>query len=225
MLRIFLFTTLFLFSLASYAEETNPSPGPLRITITQPTLAVSAYVDYKGFTTRCDSFINSQGQLGRWGQALQAAIQRVGQDCFFNQADYSALCPNFSRFNNERKMQFLAFMFGTMAYDESSCTESGPLAEGQGPNGRADGLFQLEYSWELRQGSARDAQFCRTGGPTDTQDLTFQMECTASIFRDGFCRRNNRVGVDFWYWEELIGVNRHISRYARQFPYCGNGGS
>jgi len=219
MKKILLLVTLFI-STNLFAETTTnlgnirPQPRPADLMSVAP----SKYNTYKGYTSRCDRFVDANGALGDWGEALMDAIQIVGQNCFFEDVDMSVLCPNFVNFPVDRKMEFYAFLFAALAYDESSCHAD---AVGQGPNDRADGLFQLEYSQAQRADAARDPVFCATDRPVQTQNLDFQMLCTAATFRDGFCSRNRTPGRDFWYWEELNSENGNVSRVVRRFPYCG----
>ena len=147
------------------------------------------------------------------------AIQRVGQRCFFEEVDFSQICPNFKEFEIDRKMQFYAFLFGVLAYDESSCLAD---AVGKGVNDRADGLFQLEYSRDQREDAGRDPVFCATNRGVNSQSIPFQMECAASIFRDGYCRRKLTPGKDFWYWHRLNGSSKNypVTRVGRKFPFC-----
>lgn len=172
-----------------------------------------------GASQACNNFINSQGELGSYGTALINAIERVDSNCFYSTARFSqVLCPNFNSFGQTTKNRFLAYLFGAMAYYESSCN---PRAQAQGTNDIADGLFQLEYSARARRRAGRDQVFCATDRGVNTQDITFQMECSAAIFVDGYCERDGVPGDTNWYWQKLNSPNGRISRMARTFPGCG----
>jgi hypothetical protein len=209
-----LFLASVLLSLHLMAETTQQGGGV-------PATATSVSLDPArfGMATSCRRLIQSDGSLGDWGQEMVRAINRVGSGCFYNQANFSSVCPNYSRFNQERKTQFLAFLFASIAHYESSCRLN---ARAQGTNDIADGLFQLEHSFSQRRRAGRHPQFCATGGPTNTQALRFQMECGMSIFHAGYCARNGVVGETSWYWQKLNRPTRQITRMARRFPYCGN---
>lgn len=172
-----------------------------------------------GASARCDNFINSRGELGTYGTALIEAIERVNPDCFYSTARFSrVLCPNFNSFGQTTKRRFIAFLFGSIAHYESSCN---PRAQAQGVNDTADGLFQLEYSRNQRRNAGRDRVFCATDRGVNTQDITFQMECSASIFVDGYCERNSAVPGDTnWYWQKLNSPSGRITRMAQRFPGC-----
>lgn len=197
------------FSVAAQ-ETTVTDPDPSEVSV------YNLHPQNYGTARACGNFIGSDGALGPWGVELQAAIRRAGQDCFFNGVDFSNLCPSFSSFSETRKMQFIAFLFAIMAFYESSCI---PTEYAEGKNDRADGLLGLEYTFTQRQDARRDPVLCVTDRETDTQNIRFQMECSAAIFRDGYCQTGEVPGVDHNYWQKLNG-ERKITTTAREFPYC-----
>jgi hypothetical protein len=245
-LSIFLSLLFYLLCLpqTKAVETTRPVPNPRRNVgpdqsirpIRRPPAEAynpSAY----GAARACDQFINRDGDLGPWGQALQDAIQRVGQDCFFNEARMQHICPQFSSFPIDRKMQFYAFLFGSIAFYESSCDETKKNRAGE--NGVASGLFQLEESPALRAASGRSRTFCAPGREVNVQSLSFQLECTLSIFKAGYCddRVARWVGLgnrnslltgqpvrdfedDDWYWEVLNGPEHRGTQMVQNFPGC-----
>ncbi|MCB0386952.1 MAG: hypothetical protein KDD43_16280, partial [Bdellovibrionales bacterium] len=157
------------------------------------------------FNEKCQAFIDENGQLGEWGVQVLKTIAMVDEDCFYKQMNVVGLCPRFSQMKPEDKSKFWVYVFASIAQKESSCD---PSVYASGSYGRADGLFQLEHSYVLRRGSGRDADLCRTRGPTDTLDVTFQIECAVSIFRDIHCKMNRPIEYRGGYWERLRGQRR-----------------
>src|SRR5690606_21225454 len=108
-----------------------------------------------------------------------------------------------------------AFAFASIAMVESSCNPE--ATNKHGTNGRADGLFQLEYSKDLRRQSGRDKVFCRTRIPYKTSKLDFQIECSLSIIKDVHCG-SSRIRPLNWrggYWEKLRQNGRITQKIKR----------
>jgi hypothetical protein len=210
---------------SSSAQEVGQfSPVNLRSTqasqVPGPSLSIVTYDNQNQAPATCDNFINRNGELGAWGQRLIRATKDVNQNCFYERIDFSGVCPNYSRFSQARKEQYIAFLFASIAAFESSCR---PNAQVRGTNDTADGLFQLEYSQRWRANAGRNARFCATNRGVNTQDINFQMECAASIFSDHYCRSGRVVGARTGgYWQKLNRSNGLITRLARRFPHCGN---
>lgn len=173
-------------------------------------------------SANCDSFIDSNGEFGAYGTRLIQAIRDVNRDCFYEKIDFSYLCPKYSTFNDQRKSQFLAFLFASMATFESSCY---PTAQNSaGTNDVADGLFQLEYSQSARRAAGRHPTYCATQRSVDSQSLDFQMECSVSIFATTHCGTGRVPGkYSGDYWQKLRpgkSGDREITRLAKMFPHC-----
>lgn len=184
----------------------------------EPLILLPLMSDVTVFNRKCKNFIDETGKLGEWGDILVKAIDRVGSDCFYNKMEMGDTCKKFHLFDDKRKKQFWAYVFASIAQTESSCN---PRARAPGANGIADGLLQLEYSRSLRSRSDRDEKFCKTNTPTNTQDITFQFECAASIFNDFHCGEPPRqLSSTEGYWERLRGSNNTISKLIKKFPEC-----
>ncbi len=202
---------VFLVSPSSFGETTTSGGGQAPVPA-----GVSINPSSYGMARACNNFVSNDG-LGNWGGHLQSAIGRVGASCFLNGGiDFTNLCPRYNSFNNARKMQYIAFLFASIAHYESSCRQS---AQAQGVNDTADGLLQLEYSQRQRRAAGRNPVHCATNRGVNTQGIGFQMECGASIFKDGYCGTGRVPGRSSWYWQKLNG-NRSITRMARRFPFC-----
>ncbi len=173
----------------------------------------------------CDLFIDNNGNFGTYGEELIRTTRNADfKACFYEKIDFSYLCPNYSSFREEKKSQFLAFMFASMATYESACRKS---SSAQGVNGRADGLFMLEYSQSQRRAAGRDPKYCATNESVDTQGVTFQMQCAVSIFSKSHCGTGTKPGKNSSdYWQKLRpgsnGSDRAITAMAKKFPGCGN---
>lgn len=177
------------------------------------------------YSHACQKLIQKSGRLGSWGTSLVSAMDRIAPDCFYQDIDTSNVCPNFNSLTLNQKKAFWVWVFTAIAMKESSCDET---AQAPGVNGLADGLFQLEYSRDLRRGAGRDRTFCVTDRPVDTQSRTFQIECSLSIVRDTRCKvnegrgekRKKKLSSPGGYWLRLNGSNREISREITKFPGC-----
>lgn len=173
----------------------------------------------------CDFFIDNDGNLGTYGDELIRAIREISRDCFYEKIDFSYLCPNYSKFDDQKKTQYLAFLFASMATYESACDKTSQNQKGT--NGIADGLFMLEYSQKQRKAAARDPKYCATNEGVDTQGITFQMQCSVSIFSKSHCGTGTQPGKNSSdYWQKLRpnsdGTDRAITNMAKKFPDCGN---
>lgn len=185
----------------------------------RPDVAVSLpqLSDVRVYSPKCKNFIDENGELGPWGVRLLNAFEEVDPICFFDRIDVSNVCPNFKNFSRDRKGRWWNWLVLNKAQDEASCRVE---AQAAGVNGTADGLMQLEYSYALRKASGRNPRYCRTEGPSDTQDLTFQFECTASIIKDEYCDKNRPLVNPRGYWQNLNRANRWIAQRAAEFPGC-----
>lgn len=167
----------------------------------------------------CEMFMDSIGQVGPVGKLIVDSIARIDRECFYQIMDVSSVCPRFPELSPSQQSRFWVWVFASIAQVESSCRLR---VDAQGINGTADGLFQLEYSYALRRAAGRDPELCRTRGPTDSADPTFQVECAISIFRDHHCRGDRVRSLTYrgGYWQKLNGPNRAIARLIRHFPGC-----
>ncbi len=181
-------------SSSEFSEYLSDSQKVLEIALRDDDLVVPAIANSSKFSRGCRNFIDEYGNLGAFGRRLLEAIDTVEKEykdtynssCFYNDIDVSSICPNFKDLTEPMKKKFWAYAFASIAEAESSCNPTGHNRNGT--NDRADGLFQLEFSWDQRRTSGRDERFCRTEkGGTNTQDLRFQAECATSIMRDLQC--------------------------------------
>lgn len=187
--------------------------------------------DRQKTSPKCSQFIDASGQIGEWGRGLLEAIDLVDQDfkqenggksCFYDVMTAPKVCPKFKKFPPQKKMAFWTYTFASIAQIEASCN---PSAQAKGTYGIADGLFQLEYDTRLRRRSERDPDFCSTRRPVDTQGLTFQFQCAASIFKDFYCKASppRSLSDTQGYWEELRYKPKNRKRIIsmiKQFPGC-----
>jgi hypothetical protein len=159
------------------------------------------------FDKACNKFITEDG-LGEWGRHMVAAAQKIAPGCFYNDNVFNNICPNYRKMSNERKNAFIALLFASIAQVESTCR---PWAQVQGENDIADGLFQLEYSKDVRRRAGRNSQWCKTRQSVDTQSLTFQSECAVSIVEDTVCAWDSFINHKDGYWQKLRN-NRRITQ-------------
>jgi hypothetical protein len=172
------------------------------------------------FNARCRNFIDSGGDLGPWGKKIVSTIHNIENNaCFTSGALVEDLCPKYSSLSDEEKDLFWVWAYASIAQVESSCD-----TEAKNHNatyGRADGLFQLEYSRSLRRQSGRDAVYCRTTIPYPTTKVDFQIECTTSIIKDVHCSSEPPRSLNWQsgYWHRLRGDGT-ITQKIRSFPLC-----
>lgn len=102
----------------------------------------------------CQKFIDEEGNLGPWGDTLLDCMRWEQNRRIYGYkdeygrtvlgkvpTDVMRYCPSFEHMSPERRDRFWVWFFMSVAGPESSCN---PGAVGQGPNGAAIGLFQLE---------------------------------------------------------------------------------
>ena len=87
---------------------------------TSPSYSVMTYdpqpPNRRNTSPDCHNFIDHRGRLGEYGNMLIEGINASPQvaECFYNQANFSRICPQYVNFNRERKNQFIAFLFASM---------------------------------------------------------------------------------------------------------------
>ncbi len=199
-------------------KKNKPNPRAQVQEETTKNLSILTYDTEDQAPRSCNNFINARGELGVWGKRLIKATYDVNKTCFYEQINYSGVCPQFNNFSQFRKEQFIAFLFASIAAFESSCNNEISV---QGTNDLADGIFQLEYSQAQRADAQRSARFCASNRGVNTRDINFQMECAASIFSSHYCKEGRIVGARTGgYFQKLNRPERAITQLARRFPYC-----
>lgn len=179
---------------------------------------VGGLVAHKSFNRMCKTFINSNGDLGRAGNEVVRAVNNYASSCMNTKLDVSNVCPNFKKFTQGEKDLFWVYVFASIAQHESSC-DAGESA--RGVNDKADGLFQMEYSFSQRRDAGRDRNLCKTRGPHDSQDIRFQTECSVSIIRDINCKYGKPLDWKKGYWHLLRNNSSFgIGKKIRKFPGC-----
>lgn len=176
-----------------------------------------AILQQREFSRGCSNmFIKPNGDLGRGGKAVLDAVRAHGGRCFYDGGiDVSSLCPRFGTFTREEKEVFWVFVFASIAHHESSCIET---RQARGVNGLADGLFQMEYGRTHRANAGRNPNLCKTRTGVNTQDLTFQAECSVSILKDTNCKYGKSLDWNQGYWHLLrrktsFGIGKKILKF------------
>jgi hypothetical protein len=173
--------------------------------------------DPQTYSPLCKNFMDSDGNFGPWGRQMIQIINRQAPDCIYNQLDMSELCPNYKNFPKEKKDQLMMWMFLNLSMDEASCN---PKAVGEGTNDIADGLFQMERTYQARAGAERDPRYCATDHGVDSFDLKFQFECTISTLDQRYCKKGRKINSKDGYWQELNQKTRWVARQVMKFPGC-----
>ncbi len=210
-MRVTILLFMLLTPFSSFSEVTN-NEGV--------TAGTGASIPMSRLASACTAFISSSGAMGPWGEALISAFERVGTDCMYEQANWSAICPGFTNMSNAQKRQLIVYAFAAVADAESTCR---PSAQAQGTTDLAVGLFQLENSWRQRNDADRH-ELCSPNAPVaEPKAISFQMQCAAGTFYDYHCNRSDdrytRVG-NGGYWQKWRRPNRAISRDISHFPGC-----
>jgi hypothetical protein len=211
-----IFVFLIYFNSFTLATETTKSG-----TSTAKTSANNLKVTSYGLAANCKNFLQSNGELGPWGKGLISGIERSGVKCFYEDIDFSYLCPKYSDFSIVQKKQFLAFLFATIAHYESSCNKK---ARAQGVNDIAVGLFQLEDSQRWRHKAGRPSPQCSPDkSVSDTYSTDFQLPCVAAMFSRQYCKSGKNPGKHSSYWHKLNPSrkgDRKITSTVKRFPNC-----
>ncbi len=190
----------------------------------QPLIIVNDNDGSRQSMRNCDQFIKLDGSLGPFGRGTLQAIEAVdpGGRCFAGGQIPLAVCPRYGSFSPSQRLKFWVYAFAAIAHDESGCN---PAATNPTDGvGGSDGMFQLEYAWWRRRDSDRNARFC-PHRPTNSRNLTFQFQCTASILKDVHCASSKRpggrpLGRGMAFWTQLQGTSRVTSRMIAAYPGC-----
>jgi len=184
----------------------------------------------------CQKFIDKNGGLGPWGDTLLECMKweknrdvygykdETGQEVLgVVPSDVMKYCPSFGHMSPERRDRFWIWFFMSVAGPESSCN---PGAVGQGPNGAAIGLFQLEAD-----------KCANVGVPVSSGDLQRpapNIRCACSLFAKEMRNRSTifsgtsrgRAGT---YWGTLRidqssaqdgPANEKTKRTLASYPDC-----
>lgn len=177
--------------------------------------------------SRCENFIKSTGELGTWGRELIDSIDRVGSDCFYNSDVFVPLCPNYRSLSLESKRQFIAYLWAFISDNESihhrnpeedtqRCSLTGITSSPAG--GDFVGLMRLERNRSMRRLAGRSRQFCDQG---DVMSVSFQMQCSLSLFSDLHCRNSTRnIPLSRTYWVSLRRATDTDRSRIAEFPGC-----
>lgn len=192
--------------------------------------------DRRWFNSRCDNFMDGNGNLGDWGRMVKTAINEINPGCIYNDMNMAALCPNFSKMSQKDKEYFMIYLFSTMGQKESSCRPWKPADPSvDNPNGLAIGLTQVEADPEVRKKQGRDPRYC-PHHPIDNFDPRFQIFCAVSILSDTQCQGKGRAKRSSTkpligghsYWHGLLSTTDNDERYVtiaeelirQPFPRC-----
>ncbi len=183
------------------------------------------------FNPSCRNFISSDGSLGSWGTQMIAAMRRVesakGRSCFFGRSSaaikFGQRCRSteyFQGLTQSQQEHIWVWLWASVAQAESSCQTdvqvNGIWNRRYGRYNRADGLFQLEYNTQTRNANGRDRRFCPDS--TNSQALTFQFECAASIMADTQC--GDYLKDSGSYWQKLRSSRGQIWNLLSRHPLC-----
>lgn len=133
------------------APRTSPIPKPR-----PEDLETSIPTDFPGLHSsffdlgarHCVNFIQNNGELGDWGEIINEYVSdESNREIFFNDnipqmSEGANVCPNWSRFTDEQKTHFWAWVFAAIAWDESKCRSGERNLRGS--NTVAVGLLQME---------------------------------------------------------------------------------
>lgn len=175
----------------------------------------------------CQKFMNKAGEVGPWGRTLLAELD-LYKDVYESKIpkDAPQYCPAFPSMDPPRRKLFWLWFFASLSQPESSCRSH---AQGDGPNGKALGLFQLE------------PPACARVGMTVTQsellDPSTNIRCAVAVFAKEMKNRdtimiNHSRGPSGTYWGPLRNDDENVGRggdiraaqtarsLIKQYPDC-----
>lgn len=176
--------------------------------------AVTIQVEKQKIANACTNFLDKDGELGPWGNKAIKAFNKVDWECFKSGMDTSGVCPKYKTFNERKKEYFWVWTLASMAHVESSCKVN--AINPKAANETGYGLMQMENA---KYRKTRDKRYC-PHYKINEQDVTFQMECTASIFSDMYCKRGLSLTSSQGYWAGLLSPKRKIAQQIKKFPGC-----
>lgn len=93
----------------------------------------------------CDNFASEEA-FGKWGQIIMKELRSNANQALLNgSSDLSAICPKYSSFSLDDRLNLWVLIVNAIAFYESSCNSS---ITARGPNGRLVGLLQLHSGKE-----------------------------------------------------------------------------
>ncbi|MDR3606927.1 MAG: hypothetical protein P4M08_06045 [Oligoflexia bacterium] len=171
------------------------------------------------WSTDCEDFIDSDGNYGKWGEALYNTLGQNGTEEILASkiGDMSVICPKYYDFDDVGRKNFWIWLAASVAMEESSCN---PEIHTSGPNGTAAGLWQLDL------GNRNPVQHERCGS-ISAYDGTVNIKCGLSMLNwyTEIDARNSRK-IIYWhgnYWQTLHPGNpsqTRTNRLIRMYHAC-----
>ena len=180
---------------------------------------------YVLFSPKCKNFIKDDGSIGPWGKewlkAMADVDQKKGRSCFDGEIKFDQRCEGFENFTKEQKEHVWIWLWASIAQAESSCKTDaqteGIWNERYNRYNIADGLVQLEYWTETRNGNKRDKDFCPDNW--NSQEVSFQANCSSSIMAKKQC--GGYVKDKKSYWQKMRLDGGEIWDLLKKHPLCG----
>lgn len=159
----------------------------------------------------CQSYISKAGALGVKGKMMRSLM---GNNLAFQKTtrDMGSLCPNFSNLSKDQKLNFWVWLWGALAFDESTCGQNTRAA---GVNGVAVGEFQMEGSLALRKQGNRP-RACMT---SNIAAFGNNASCAVAIMSKQIGNKSQIFGRPN-YWAKLLSRGGKVFNLAKSYPGC-----
>lgn len=169
----------------------------------------------------CENFIRRDGSYGAWGQIIQQGFEEDQEvkaslisDAAAKNASLLKICPGFASFDEEDRVRFWVWSMASIAWKESTCTNTGPK---RCSKSNCIGVMQLNEPRHMRswRGTACDV-------PSVAQPRN-NLLCAMDILRGQFEGEYGQPGgiSPYSYWQELRKRKvTPITSRMMKFPGC-----
>ena len=158
----------------------------------------------------CRGFVNN-GDIGVHGETVRSEIMKPGAYANIKRgdSDLARICPNYPRMNDSSKANVILLIMTAMAFEESTCNNS---ASARGPNGTAQGFFQLHLG--------REASYAGSGGDScknyDSRTPEGSIRCALETINNQMAE-GPMFRQDGNYWD-VLRPQRWSSKRKSYFP-------
>lgn len=165
----------------------------------------------------CNTFMNSQGQIGRGGQIIYDILNSPSNRSAYTKRNaLGNFCPNFNELSDSDKLIAWTWFWTALAREESACdpdivhaTHSG----GRIINPRVGyGLWAMEQSSSIR----------RSRGPecSDISSIKGQARCAIEIMKDTQLDDGETAHDNSSYWGPVRRAHRQIIPHMKRLTLC-----
>lgn len=130
--------------------STNNSLAPQAVATLQETAEHLDRINENEWANKCTEFINN-GAIGPYGHLIRSEIMKPNKllNIKRGDTDLTSICPSYAMMDDSSKANVFALIMTAMAFEESTCSND---RSARGPNGTANGFFQLHLGREASYG-------------------------------------------------------------------------